>query len=183
MSEWHALDTRSSFTIIQKKRNFKTRSRLISGFSLQAETKHQWLATVDSSQALWSVHIVSAASRIQKHHIISNASRPQNSLFSCGSTALWNQITTLHHTMSARRSRRSTYKSLIELEKRAKEAAPLFGEDALDESEDQSFDADRHSDDGEVRSCTKTTLFLMPTQPKCSPVLSLTSLSSPFSPL
>eukprot|EP00177_Eucheuma_denticulatum_P005967 GFKZ01010881.1.p1 GENE.GFKZ01010881.1~~GFKZ01010881.1.p1 ORF type:complete len:242 (-),score=70.21 GFKZ01010881.1:1262-1987(-) len=51
--------------------------------------------------------------------------------------------------MSARRSRRSTLRSLVELEKRASEAAPLFGEDALDDSDDQSFDADRLSDDGE----------------------------------
>lgn len=62
--------------------------------------------------------------------------------------------------MSARRSRRSTYKSLIELEKRAKEATPLFDEEAFDDSDDQSFDADRHSDDGEVRPDIVATLPL-----------------------
>lgn len=60
--------------------------------------------------------------------------------------------------MSARRSSRSAYKSLVELEKRAKEAeaaasGPLWGEDAFGEEDDddRSFDAEKLSDDGEVR--------------------------------
>lgn len=61
--------------------------------------------------------------------------------------------------MSTRRSSRSAYKSLVELEKRAKEAeaaaaGPLWGQDAFaedDDDDDGSFDAERLSDDGEVR--------------------------------
>lgn len=62
-------------------------------------------------------------------------------------------------TMSTRRSSRSAYKSLVELERRAKEAeasaaGPLWGEEAFaddDDDDDGSFDAERLSDDGEVR--------------------------------
>lgn len=72
--------------------------------------------------------------------------------------------------MSTRRSRRSNYKSLIELEKRAKEATPLFGEEALDDSDDQSFDADRHSDDGEVRSSIVAVAAAKTKNAKASPV-------------
>lgn len=52
--------------------------------------------------------------------------------------------------MPRQRSKRSNFKSLVELEKRANESAPLFGEEAFNDSDDQSFDADHLSDDGEV---------------------------------
>lgn len=58
--------------------------------------------------------------------------------------------------MSTRRSSRSAYKSLVELEKRAKAAeaaaeGPLWGQEAFveDDDDDGSFDAEKMSDDGE----------------------------------
>lgn len=60
--------------------------------------------------------------------------------------------------MPQRRSSRGAYKSLVELERRAKEAeaaaeGPLWGDGVFTEADDDdgSFDVDGHSDDGQVR--------------------------------